>query len=114
MAPGEAISVAVVFRSPQDARRYLSSEVNPKELRNDELELEHATIPGVPGALITGGGPDGNVLFTTGRCFVLVGNHVSETGVSESAHTAAEEQAVNAAPIAGATAVYRRVKHACA
>ncbi len=111
---GEAISIAVVFGSPQGARRYFSSEVNPKRLRSDELELEHVTVPGVPGAVITGGGPNGNVSFTTGRCFVLVGNHVPETGVSESAHSAAAEKPVNAAPIAGATAVYQRVKHVCA
>jgi hypothetical protein len=111
---GEAISVAIVFRSPQEAGQYFSTEVNPKRLRNDGLALEHVTVHGVHGAVITGGGPNGNVLFTTGRCFVLVGNHVPETGVSESAHSAAEEKPVNAAPIAGATAVYGRVKHDCA
>ncbi len=112
--PGEAISVGIVFRSPRGARDYFSPEVNPKRLRNEGLELEHATVAAVPGAIVTGGGQNGNVLFTTGRCFVLVGNHVPEAGVSESAHTAAEEKPVNAAPIAGATAVYQRVKHNCA
>lgn len=111
---GEAISVGIVFRSPQGASQYFSSEVNPKRLVNDGLALEHVTIHGIPGAVITGGGPNGNVVFTTGRCFVLVGNHVPEAGVPESAHTAAEEKPVNAAPIAGATAVYERVKHDCA
>jgi|GEM_PF-2483722 len=111
---GEAISVGIVFRLPQGASQYFSTEVNPKRLQNDGLALEHVTVHGVPGAVITGGGPNGNVFFTTGRCFVLVGNHVPETGVSESAHTAAEEKPVNAAPIAGATAVYERVKDDCA
>jgi hypothetical protein len=111
---GEAISIGIVFRSPRGAREYFSPEVNPERLRNEGLALEHATAPGVPGAVITGGGQNGNVFFTTGRCFVLVGNHVPEAGVSESAHTPAEEKPVNAAPIAGATAVYQRVQHNCA
>ncbi len=111
---GEAISVGIVFRSPRGASEYFHTEAKPKQLRNEGLALEHATVPGVRGAVVTGGGPNGNVLFTTGRCFVLVGNHVPEAGVSESAHTAAEEKPVNAAPIAGATAVYQRVKHSCA
>ncbi len=111
---GEAISVGIVFRSPQAAREYFSTEVNPARLRHQELALEHVTVPGVPGAVITGGGPNGNVFFATGRCFVLVGNHVPEAGVPESAHTAAEEKPINVAPIARATAVYQRVKHNCA
>ena len=111
---GEAISVGIVFRSPQGASEYFRTEVTPARLRHEELALEHVTVPGVTGAVVTGGGPNGNVFFTTGRCFILVGNHVPEAGVSESAHTAAEEKPINAAPIAGATAVYQRVKHNCA
>jgi len=67
---GGAISVGIVFSSPQGASQYFSAEVNPERLRNDELALEHVTVPGVRGAVISGGGPNGNVSFTTGRCFV--------------------------------------------
>jgi hypothetical protein len=50
-------------------------------------------------------GATGNVLFSTGRCFFVVGDLVHD------ARTSAQG---TKAPIAGATALYKRTKHVCA
>jgi hypothetical protein len=51
-------------------------------------------------------GPGGtaNVGFVTGRCYFLVGNALRDT---------AEAAQLDAAPLAGATALYRREKRRC-
>ena len=69
------------------------------------LHLETEKVPAIPGAIVVGEGPAGNVLFTTGRCFVLVGDKLGASSTTSQ---------VNAVPIAATTALYKRVKRLCA
>jgi hypothetical protein len=98
-----ALSLALVFDSPEGAakevRHYL--QVDPRF----GLHVESVKVPAIPGAIVVGEGPAGNVLFTTGRCFLLVGDELTPS---------ATPAQVNAVPIAAATATYARVKRLCA
>jgi len=108
-AHGEALSLAVVFASAGAARRELKSGLSADIKAQGKATIKRFTVAAVPGASGFGvseaGMPGGaaNVLFASGRCFLLVGNSLRE-GTAEQ---------VDAAPIAGATALYQHVKGIC-
>jgi hypothetical protein len=98
-----AMSLALVFDSAQGARgevtRYLG--LDPRY----GLHVEGVKVAAIPGSVVVGEGPAGNVLFTTGRCFLLVGDQLGAS---------ATQAQVNTVTIAGASALYARVKGLCA
>jgi len=98
-----ALSLALVFNSSEGAKKEVTHylQVDP----HYGLHLEGAKVAAIPGSMIIGEGPAGNVIFTTGRCFMLVGDELG----SGSAKTQ-----VNAVPIAAATTLYQQVKRLCA
>jgi hypothetical protein len=103
-AGAAALSLALVFNTPEGAKKEVTHylQVNPRY----GLHLEGTKVPAIPGAVVVGEGPAGNVLFTTGRCFLLVGDQLGSP-------SSTPEQA-NALPIAAATALYNQVKSLCA
>ncbi len=106
---GEVLSTAVVFSSPRVAEQELKASISESLKAQGKaviIRFKVAAIPGSFGFSATEAGHAGgaaNVFFSTGRCFLLVGN---------SLHTSMQEQ-LSVAPIAGATAVYQRVKSLC-
>ena len=102
-AGAAALSLALVFNSPEGAKKEVTHylQVDPRY----GLHLESEKVAAIPGAIVVGEGPAGNVLFTTGRCFVLVGDKLGASFTPSQ---------VNAVPIAAATALYNRVKSLCA
>ncbi len=98
-----ALSLALVFNTPEGAKKEVTHylQVDPRY----GLHLEGEKVAAIPEAIIVGEGPAGNVLFTTGHCFVLVGDELKSSSSASQ---------VNAVPIAAATALYRRVKSLCA
>ncbi len=103
-AGSAALSLALVFNTPEGAKKEVTHylQVDPRY----GLHLESAKVAAIPGSIIVGEGPAGNVLFTTGRCFLLVGDELGAPSSSPSQ--------VNAVPIAAATALYQHVKSLCA
>jgi hypothetical protein len=103
-ASAAALSLALVFNTPEGAKKEVTHylQVDPRY----GLHLEGEKVPAIPGAIVVGEGPAGNVLFTTGRCFVLIGDELGSPSSSPAQ--------VNAVPIAAATAMYSRVKSLCA
>jgi hypothetical protein len=107
---GEALSTAVVFSSPRVAKQELKTSVAEGIKGQGKAVISRFTVAAIPGSFgfsATEAGHSGgaaNVFFSTGRCFLLVGN---------SLHTATQEQ-LSVAPVAAATAVYQRVKSLCA
>jgi len=99
-----ALSLTLVFELPEGAKKEVTHylQADPRY----GLHLESEKVAAIPGSIIVGEGPAGNVLFTTGRCFVLVGDELKS-----SSSTPAQ---VNEVPIAAATALYKRVKGLCA
>ncbi len=97
-----ALSLALVFDSPEGAakevRHYL--QVDPRF----GLHVESVKVPAIPGSIVIGEGPAGNVLFTSGRCFLLTGDELTPS---------ATPMQVNAVPISAAIATYARVKRLC-
>lgn len=108
--PGEALSIAEVFSSRRGSRRAFDAaaaeDISP---RADPTEKTFK-LDAIPGAVGFSGpdfhGPGGfaNVLFSTGRCFFLVGNALKAVSDSEQ---------LDAVPDAGALALYRRDKERC-
>jgi len=98
-----AISLAIVFDSAQGARaevtRYLG--LDPRY----GLHVEGVKVPAIPGAIVVGEGAAGDVIFTTGGCFLLVGDQLGAS---------ATQAQVNAVTIAGASALYGHVRELCA
>jgi len=97
-----ALSLALVFNAPEGAKKEVTHylQVDPRY----GLHLEGEKVAAIPGSIVVGEGPAGNVLFTTGRCFVLVGDELSPSSTPSQ---------VNAVPIAAATVLYERVKGLC-
>ncbi len=98
-----ALSLALVFNSSEGANKEVTHylQVDP----HYGLHVESVKVPAIPGSVVVGEGPAGNVLVATGRCFLLVGDELG-TG-STQAH-------VNAVPIAAASALYAQLKDICA
>jgi hypothetical protein len=107
---GEALSLALVFGSARVAKQELKAAISEGVKAQGKAAIKQFTVAAIPGsfgfsAFEAGqSGGAANVLFSTGRCFLLVGN---------SLHTSTLEQ-LSVAPIAGAMAVYQRVKSLCA
>jgi Domain of unknown function (DUF6531) len=107
----EGVSEALVFSSAQGAKDQLVTSVAEALKEYEKVSLRRFVDPGIPGSAGLGNftpgkrGATGNVFFSTGRCFFVVGDLVRD------ARTSAQGAK---APIAGATALYKRVKHACA
>jgi hypothetical protein len=107
---GEALSTAVVFSSPRVAKQELKTSISEGLKAQGKAMVSRFTVAAIPGSFgfsASEAGHSGgaaNVFFSTGRCFLLVGN---------SLHTSTQEQ-LSVAPIAAATAVYQRVKSLCA
>jgi len=107
---GEALSFALVLGSARLARQEFDSSRREVLRAQSRAVIEGFAVPAVPGAFAFSAVETGhsfaaaNVLFATGRCFLLVGDSLSK---------ATPEEAV-AAPLAGATALYQRVRGLCA
>ncbi len=103
-AGAAALSLALVFNTAEGAKKEVTHylQVDPRY----GLHVEGEKVAAIPGAIVVGEGPAGNVLFTTGRCFVLVGDELGSPSSTPSQ--------VNAVPIAAATVLYDRVKSLCA
>jgi uncharacterized membrane protein YtjA (UPF0391 family) len=106
---GEALSNAVVFRSARGAERELKTSLAEVLKAQGKAVIRRFTVAAIPGSLgfsgYEAGQPGGaaNVLFSTGRCFFLVGDALPGSTV----------QQLSVAPIAGATALYQRVASLC-
>jgi hypothetical protein len=109
-AHNEAVSNALVFDSTQSAKHELMANLSEdlKSHAKDELKRFHVlAIPGSVGLdQFQNGKPGaaGDVLFSTGHCFLLVGDVIREAS--------SREQGIKA-PIAGAIALYKRIKNVC-
>jgi hypothetical protein len=107
----EGVSEALVFDSAQAAKDQLVTQVAEDLKVYEKAGLRRFGDPGIPGSAGLGNftpgkrGATGNVLFSTGRCFFVVGDLVHD------ARTSAQGAK---APIAGATTLYKRTKHVCA
>jgi hypothetical protein len=107
---GEALSVAVVFRTRRSAREEFKRSLAETLKAQGKAPIERVTVGAIPGAyafsVAEPGQPGGaaNVLFASGRCYFLIGNFLRS----------APAQQLSVAPIAGATAVYQRSKRLCA
>jgi len=106
---GEALSLALVFRNARIAEHELTVSTAEDVKAQGKAAVERFTVPAIPGSVgfsaVEAGGPSAaaNVLFTTGRCFFVVGNSLAK---------ATREQA-DSAPIAGASALYLRAQTLC-
>lgn len=102
-ADSAALSLVLVFNTSEGTKKEVTHylEVDPRY----GLHVEAEKVAAIPGAIVVGEGPAGNVLFTTGRCFVLVGDELKSSSTPSQ---------VNAVPIAAATALYERIKSLCA
>lgn len=107
---GEALSLAIVFRTAKDAKRELSRNMSADVKQQGKAEVKQITVASIPGAFAftasEAGAPGaaGNALFAVGHCFIVVGDSLRE-GTAEQA---------GAVPLEGAPAVYEKVKHLCA
>jgi hypothetical protein len=104
-----ALSLALVFGSSRVAEQELKTSSFEAVKAQGKAKLTRFTVPAIPRSFgfsttETGhSGGAGNVLFSTGRCFFVVGDSL-RTGTREE---------LTSAPIAGATALYQRVKSLC-
>jgi hypothetical protein len=99
-----ALSLVLVFESAEGAKQEVKHYLQADPRYGLHLE-EGVTVAAIPGSLVVGEGPAGNVLFTTGDCFLLVGDDLGGS---------ASQAQVNAVPIAAAAVLYGRVKRVCA
>jgi hypothetical protein len=99
-----ALSLVLVFNSAEGPKQEVKHYLQADPRFGLHLE-EGVKVAAIPGSLVVGEGPAGNVLFTTGHCFVLVGDELGSS---------ASQQQVNAVPIAAAAVLYQRVKRLCA
>ncbi len=107
---GQALSSAVVFRSPARAQHELKASIaEAVKAQGSSAIVKRFTVAAIPGSFgfsaTEAGHPGGaaNVLFASGRCFFIVGNALDD---------GAPEQ-LSTAPVAGATALYQRVTSLC-
>jgi hypothetical protein len=106
---GEALSLALVFANARVAEHELAISMSEDLKAQGKAAVARFTVPAIPGSAgfsaVEAGAPSAaaNVLFTSGRCFFVVGDSLAK---------ATPEQA-DSAPIAGATALYVRVKGLC-
>ena len=106
---GEALSAAVVFSSARVARQELKTTLSEDINGQGKATLKRLTVAAIPGSAGFSAVEAGNsaaaanVLFATGRCFLVVGDSLNNT---------TREQATSA-PLAGATALYQRVRGLC-
>lgn len=107
----EAIFVAFVFTSPQGATEEFHETLAADIKHLKGHGARRSAVSGIPGSVLVGQfekghrGGTGNVLFTTGRCFFVVGDAVKRATNRKQAYRA---------PITAARAILRREKHACA
>jgi hypothetical protein len=108
---GEALSLALVFGSARIAQQELKKSSSETVKAQGKAVVDPFTVPAIPGAFAftaaeaNRSGVAANVLFATGRCYFVVGDSLEGVAVTR-------EQA-SAAPAAGATALYARVKSLC-
>lgn len=111
-APGrEGVAEAVVLNSPASAISEFTTSLRSDHASFEKRGLVQAPVPGLPGAVALGdfvGGRRGatdNVLFTSGRCFLLVADRLP--------HASNRAQGARA-PVAAAKALAVSAKSACA
>jgi hypothetical protein len=108
---GEALSLALVFGSARVAKQELKDSRSETVKAQGKAVVDPFTVPAIPGSFAftaTEGNESSvaaNVLFATGRCYFVVGDSLEGVAITR-------EQA-SAAPVAGATALYSRVKSLC-
>ncbi len=105
---GEAISIAYVLGSHRAARRLLAAE-GAEDISEAGTGVTRFPVPSIPGAIgyegLEAGGGYANVLFVTGRCYLVVGNAI---------HILLGAEQPTITPIAGAVYLHRRLAHLCA
>lgn len=107
----EAVSEAIVFLSEHAAREEVKVALAEDLAAFEKSGLKRSPVPGIPGAVALGDfqagqrGATDNVLLSTGRCFLSVGDRVLN------ASTRAQGAR---APVAAAEALSKRVKQTCA
>ncbi|MGO8907563.1 MAG: hypothetical protein ACLQMH_18355 [Solirubrobacteraceae bacterium] len=107
---GEALSFALVLGSARIAEQEFQNSRRADLKGQGGAMVDRFAVPAIPGSLGFSAAEAGhsfaaaNVLFATGRCFFVVGDSLG---------SATREQAASA-PLAGATALYRRVRGLCA
>jgi hypothetical protein len=104
----EGLSEAAMFATVPAAEQALVANVSHTLKLHGFKRFLVPSIPGAVGADLfnphrRGGG--GNVLFSTGRCYFLVGNSI---------HDAKTRAQLDRAPVAAAAALYARTKQLCA
>ena len=106
---GEALSTGLVLGSARFAKQELRASLSESLKAQGKVPIKRFTIAAIPGSsgftAAQAGHPGGaaNVLFSSGRCVFLVGNYLRKS----------PEAQLGIAPIAGATALYQRVKSLC-
>jgi hypothetical protein len=115
-ADGAAVSTAGMFRSAHGARQLFDEALS--KLRRETGGSPRFTVAAIPasfGVRETSPLPSASgqqlttgVLFSTGRCYVEIATNF------DSAAASSTPARVEGAAIAGATAIYRRVKRQCA
>jgi hypothetical protein len=107
----ESISEAIMFESTQGAQEQLKLAVAEDLLAYEKRGLKQSSVPNLPGAVALGNflkghrGASDNVLFATGRCFLLEGDSVRNAAMRAQAESA---------PVAAAKALNKRLKQTCA
>jgi hypothetical protein len=106
----EALSDALVFSRAKGAQRELNANAS-EDIGRHHAGLKQFTVAAIPGSVGFGQqrnhirGATADVLFTTGRCFFLVGVAMND---------GATQKQANNAVVSGAIALYRRLKRLCA
>jgi hypothetical protein len=108
----EAISVAIVFTTPAGAEQELAKSVADDLRAFRTPTLRQYRVPAIPGATGLGSvfygkhhGASGNVLFSTGRCFFVVGDALhGDDGRAQGEHPST----------VAAITLYKRTKAVCA
>jgi hypothetical protein len=108
---GEALSLALVFGSARSAKQELKNSSSETVRAEGKAVVERFSVPAIPGSFAFTATESNestvaaNVLFATGHCYFVVGNSLEGVAVTR--------QQASAAPAAGATALYSRVKSLC-
>jgi hypothetical protein len=107
----EAVSEAVVLPSATNAQAAMVASAATFVKQSTKPSLFEFGDRAIPNAMVLGNltpgrrGGDGNVLFTSGRCYFVIGDYL---------YAARSRAQVDRAPLAAALALYRRERVLCA
>lgn len=107
----ESVGETLVFKTSSAAQTTLARAATEVAKPDAKESLARFRVEGIPGSVGLGfytpkqRGTASNILFATGRCFVLVADRVVHASTLEEA---------NRAPVAAAKRLYKRVRDLCA